>query len=39
MWALIIEIKQQLEKTEKKAKLCNTGFLSKKINFQKNESH
>ena len=38
MWPVINGNKQQLEKEEKNAKLCNTCFFSKKIYFQRHES-
>ena len=37
IWPLINENEQKLDK--RNAKLCNTCFLSKKIYFQRHESH
>ena len=39
MWLLINENKQQLDKKEKNAKLCNSCFFLKKIYFQRHKSH
>ena len=39
MWPHINEKKQQLDKKEKNAKLCNTCFFSKKIYIQRHKSH